>query len=240
MKQLFLFLPVFFLVLIGCQENTDSKKLTETTSTTEQSPQTVLTPKKDSAPAQTNKTITTEKDSSQTIADPEDSVSLLKLTDDILTLIKLKNYLAIVKYIDPVLGLRFSPYGYVDTTEDVKFSKAAFKKRATSPDQGRIVWGEFDAIGTKIRMTLTEYMQKFVYDVDFAKPEKRSVNQFLGFGNSLNNLPEIYKGCHFTESYFSGFEKKYEGMDWRTLRLVFKERGNRFYLVGIVHDQWTI
>jgi hypothetical protein len=83
-------------------------------------------------------------------------------------------------------------------------------------------------------------MQKFVYDVDFAKPEKASVDKFLGGGNSLNNLLQVYKDCHFTESYFSGFEKKYEGMDWRTLRLVFKERDKKFYLIGIVHDQWTI
>lgn len=240
MKKLFLFLPAFFLFLISCQENTDSKKETQTISSTGQSPQTVLTPKKDSATGEANKTNTTQGDTSQIIADAQDSIKLLQLTNEILAQIKVKNYLAIANYIDPVLGLRFSPYAYVDTIKDMKFSKAAFEKRASSPDQVRIVWGEFDAIEKKIRMTLTEYMQKFVYDVDFAKPEKRSVNEFLGFGNSLNNLRKIYKNCHFTESYFSGFEKKYEGMDWRTLRLVFKERNSEFFLVGIVHDQWTI
>jgi hypothetical protein len=29
-------------------------------------------------------------------------------------------------------------------------------------------------------------------------------------------------------------------MDWRSLRLVFEEQGGSWYLVGIVHDQWTI
>ncbi|HJS55863.1 MAG TPA: hypothetical protein VJ765_15020, partial [Chitinophagaceae bacterium] len=94
--------------------------------------------------------------------------------------------------------------------------------------------------GDPIRMTLNNYMQRFVYDVDFVKPEKRSVNDFIAAGNSLNNLLSVYENCDFTESYFSGFEKKYEGMDWKSLRLVFKERNGRFLLVGIVHDEWTI
>jgi hypothetical protein len=70
-----------------------------------------------------------------------------------------------------------------------------------------IVWGKFDATGDPIKMTLNNYMQRFVYDVDFAKPEKRSVNEFIGSGNSLNNLDSVYKDCDFTESHFSGFEK---------------------------------
>ena len=40
-----------------------------------------------------------------------------------------------------------------------------------------IVWGDFDGTGDPIKMTLNNYMQRFVYDVDFVKPEKRSVNE---------------------------------------------------------------
>jgi hypothetical protein len=29
-------------------------------------------------------------------------------------------------------------------------------------------------------------------------------------------------------------------MDWQSLRLVFEETAGNWYLVGIVHDQWTI
>jgi hypothetical protein len=51
-----------------------------------------------------------------------------------------------------------------------------------------ITWGHFDGSGAPIKMTLNNYFKRFVYDVDFVKPEKRSVNKFLGGGNSLNNL----------------------------------------------------
>jgi hypothetical protein len=169
----------------------------------------------------------------------KDSV-LLKLTQTILLTVKNKNYSAFANYIHPVSGVRFSPYGHVDTANDIILSKAKFIAQAGNPNQDMIVWGAFDGTGDPIRLTLNNYMQRFVYDADFVKPEKRSVNKFISGGNSLNNLDSVYKECDFTESHFSGFEDKYGGMDWKTLRLVFKERNGRFFLVGIVHDEWTI
>jgi hypothetical protein len=29
-------------------------------------------------------------------------------------------------------------------------------------------------------------------------------------------------------------------MNWASLRLVFERSGNKWYLVGISHDEWTI
>ena len=168
----------------------------------------------------------------------KDSV-LLYLTEDILTAFKNKNYSVVADVIDPVAGVRFSPYGFIDTIRNVIFSKEKFTEQVRRSNQDKIVWGEFDGSGDTIRMTLNEYIAKFVYDVDFISPETRKVNEFIGHGNSLNNLLSVYKNCDFTESHFSGFEKKYEGMDWRSLRLIFKERDEKFFLVGVVHDQWT-
>jgi hypothetical protein len=109
----------------------------------------------------------------------KDSI-LLKTTQTILTLLKNKNYLAFANYIHPVEGIRFSPYGFVDTVHDIKLSKQKFINEAGKPDQDMIVWGAFDGTGDPIKMTLNNYMQRFVYDVDFVKPEKRSVNNLLG------------------------------------------------------------
>ena len=169
----------------------------------------------------------------------KDSI-LLRLTNTILIALKNKNYSTFANYIHPVSGIRFSPYGYVDTLHHLRFSRDKFIAMTRNNSQEMIVWGEFDGTGDPIKLTWNNYMQRFVYDVDFAKPEKRSVNEFIGSGNSLNNLDSVYKDCDFTESHFSGFEKKYEGHDWRTLRLVFKERKGKYFLVGIIHDEWTI
>lgn len=177
-------------------------------------------------------------DTAQALDFNKDS-ALLQSTQEILTAFKNKNYLGVLDFIDPVSGVRFSPYGFVDTVHNVILSKEKFAGQAGRSNQDKIVWGYFDGSGDTINMTLNEYIAKFVYDVDFSKPETRKVNEFIGHGNSLNNLQSVYKNCDFTESHFSGFEKKYEGMDWRSLRLIFKERNGKFFLVGIVHDQWT-
>ena len=212
MTRLFIVISLFMAFLFSCKDKTSKKGKEETIST---------------------------KGTAQTVASNKDSV-LLRLTIDILKEIKNKNYSAFANFIDPTSGIRFSPYGFIDTASHVVFSKEKFVEQITRAKQNKILWGEFDGSGDPINMTLNEYMQKFVYDVDFAKPEKQKVNDFIGGGNSLNNLLVVYKGCDFTESHFSGLEKKYEGMDWRSLRLVFKETSGKFWLVGIVHDQWTI
>ncbi len=169
----------------------------------------------------------------------KDSI-LLKLTRDILSALKNKNYSAFANYIDPVSGIRFSPYGFVDTIHDIRLSKRAFIAEVGDAAPEMMTWGQFAGTGDPIKMTMNNYIQRFVYDVDFSKPEKREVNKFIGSGNSLNNLQAVYKECDFTESHFPGFDEKYKGMDWKSLRLVFKERKKKFYLVGIVHDEWTI
>ncbi|MEX2591982.1 MAG: hypothetical protein WD426_04350 [Anditalea sp.] len=104
----------------------------------------------------------------------------------------------------------------------------------------QVKWGNYDGTGKDILLTPGEYFNKFVYDVDFLNAEQTLVNEMIGEGNSLNNLETVYKGADFTESYFSGFNGKYEGMDWRSLRLVFRRDQGKMFLIAIVHDQWTI
>jgi len=230
MKKLFVFIILVCSFFIACK---DKAKETKVEIETGDSANTTIDPKKDSLIQA--KYI----QDSIKLKHRKDSI-LLRLTNNILVALKNKNYSAFANYIHPVSGIRFSPYGYIDTLKNLRFSREKFIATAKADKQEMIVWGEFDGTGDPIKMTVNNYMQRFVYDVDFVKPEKRSVNEFIGSGNSLNNLDSVYKDCDFTESHFSGFEKKYAGMDWKTLRLVFKLRNGRFFLVGIVHDEWTI
>ena len=65
-------------------------------------------------------------------------------------------------------------------------------------------------------------------------------NKVIGSGNTINNLAEFFPECVFVEYHFDGFEHKLGGMDWRSLRLGLAEKGGAWYLVGVVHDEWTI
>ena len=230
MKKLFIAFISICLLIIACKDKSKQESKTRT------------------APADSLQSIDRKTDSLFKIKNFQDSIQLvrrkdsilLKMTQHIMTTLKNKNYSAFANYIHPVEGIRFSPYGFVDTVHDIKLSRQKFINQVGKVAQDMIVWGAFDGTGDPIKMTLNNYMQRFVYDVDFVKPEKRSVNKFISGGNSLNNLLLIYKNYDFTESNFSGFEEKYGGMDWKTLRLVFKNRDGKFFLVGIVHDEWTI
>ena len=163
---------------------------------------------------------------------------LLSLTRQVLTTMKNKDYTSFEKFIHPTLGTRFTPYGFIDTATDIRLTASEFRKQLN--EKNKLNWGNYDGSGDTILLTIDDYFKKFVYNADFINAQKTSVNKKLGSGNSFNNLPIVYKDCDFTESYFPGFEKKYEGMDWTSVRLVYKKFEGRFYLVAVIHDQWTI
>lgn len=167
----------------------------------------------------------------------KDSV-LTSLTKEVLTIFKDKQYTKLDSLIHPEEGVRFSPYATV-SADDKKFSRGEFNALVTANKNKKINWGSFDGSGDPISLTAAEYFKRFVYDANFVTPEKFDINNFIETGNSVNNLKSKYEGSDFTESHFSG-SKKNGGIDWKSVRLVFKEVGGKYYLVGVVHDQWTI
>lgn len=56
----------------------------------------------------------------------------------------------------------------------------------------------------------------------------------------IDNMSTAYPNGSFVEYHFTGFDSQYAGIDWASLTLVFEENGGDWYLVGIVHGQWTI
>lgn len=167
-----------------------------------------------------------------------EDTSITNLSLIILKQIKDKNYQSLAQRIHPQLGVRFSPYGYIDTKQDLVLK--GDQLLALIKDHQKLRWGQYDGTGEEIKLTIKEYFDKFVYDVNFLKAPKLTLNQIIAQGNSINNMKEIYPEANYTESYFPGFKKEYEGMDWRALRLVYQKYNGKNYLVGIIHDQWTI
>lgn len=165
--------------------------------------------------------------------------ALLSRSNDVLRCLKEKKYDALAAFIHPKDGIRFSPYAHIDTSNDVHLSADKFTTAARQSK--KLNWGSFDGTGENITLDIDKYFDRFVYDADFLKAEKIGINDMIGGGNSLNNLEQVYAGLPYVEYYFPGFEKKFGDMDWRCLRLVYKKHGDGYlYLVGVVHDEWTI
>jgi hypothetical protein len=153
---------------------------------------------------------------------------------------KQKDMAKLAKLVHPQKGVQFSPYAYVDTTQNVRVKAAELT--ALWKDTKKIKWGELDGSGSTIELTFADYFQKFVYDHDFAKAPKIGYNKIIGKSTTTNNLFTVYPKDKFitVEFHFEGFDQKFVGQDWASLRLVYENTGADWFLVAVVHDQWTV
>jgi hypothetical protein len=171
--------------------------------------------------------------------EPKDEESIVKgLAAQAIKAIKDYDLEALSKMVHPEKGLRFTPYAFVDEKQDRVFTAQEIKQAGSSDK--KYTWGSYDGTGEPIKGTFGEYYKKFVYDADFAHAKEIGYNQTLGKGNSLNNSKEFYKDSYIVEYYFPQIDPQYQGLDWRSLRLVFEKSGDDWYLTGIIHDQWTV
>lgn len=166
------------------------------------------------------------------------SGSLLMTAMTLVELISDEDFEAVAQYVDPVNGVRFSPYGYVNVTTDRVY--LAQDLETAMQDQTVYTWGAFDGTGDPIDMDFDDYYDRFIYDHDFANPHMIGNNTVVGTGNTLVNISQVYPSASFVEFHFTGFDPVYEGMDWRSLRLVMEEQNGDWVLLGIIHDEWTI
>ncbi len=156
----------------------------------------------------------------------------------IIKLIKAKDMAKLAQYVHPAKGIRFTPYFYIDVEKDKVFTVEEVKGLMENDEVYN--WGAYDGSGFPIDLIFKEYYDNFIYDADFANPQVVGNNTAIGGGNTVDNIAEAYPNGYFLEFHFSQIDPQYAGIDWRSLRLVFEEYNNIWYLVGIVHGEWTI
>ncbi len=170
---------------------------------------------------------------------PEEAKLIIKETGDkVIRAIANNDFKALAYFVHPTKGVRFTPYTYVSIDTDVVLNKDVVEN--FSQDQTIYLWGYYDGTGEEIRLTPSQYYEKFVYSEDFKNADCIGYNEVLSSGNMLENQFLIYERPIIVEYYFPGFNPEYGGMDWQSLRLVFEESGDAWKLVGIIHNQWTI
>lgn len=139
----------------------------------------------------------------------------------------------------PQKGIRFTPYTHVDTARDRRLTREQLQSQWKSADS--LVWGESDGTGDPIRLSFTQYFEKFVHDFDVAaSPRVARDSAPMGIGNSLNNIRAVYPAAAIIEYNTPGTDPRYGGMDWRSLWVVLEKVGKHWYVVGLVHGSWTI
>ena len=134
----------------------------------------------------------------------------------------------------PEKGVLFSPYGFMG--EDKVVLKPDQLSGALTDPTIR-TWGSHAGSGEPFELTFAAYFDRFVYSHDFAVAPQISYNQPI---KERYHVEEFDPGSIMVEYHFPGFEPQYEGMDWKSLRLVFEQQDQTWYLVGILHNEWTI
>jgi len=134
-------------------------------------------------------------------------------------------------------GLSMDLYPRFDSVKNL-ITKGGVSEISTAPK--KYLWGYTDGKGDAINLTATEFIEKYIYTADYLNAPNVAVNKKLGGGNSLNTIDEDVNGRVYTTFHFSGFEPKYEGMDWTTIYLIFDFEDGEYMLRGIAKDNWTI
>lgn len=156
------------------------------------------------------------------------------LAKDVVTALKEKDMHALAALTHPENGIRFSPYGFIGEADRIIKADELDKMWNSKT---KVFWGLMDATGRPIRRTFKEYYKRFIYDRDFASTKRITVNDIQRTNKYINVFEKYPKGA-VVEYYFSG-DLDFEELDWRSLRLVFEEFEEVWYLCGIIHDEWT-
>ena len=192
-------------------------------------------------PIQTEQTQETQEPSSTDQIQDQEGLppSVTEAASTVMRSLRDKDMSQLAAWVHSEKGLRFSPYAYVDTKNDIVFTKSEVE--GLMNDTTKRVWRTFAGSGDLIELTFADYYKQFVYDADFIQTAEIAVNKGLGQGTTINNLNEVYpkEQYDFVEYHIAGIDPSVEGMDWRSLRLVFEKIGGDHALVGIIHDQWT-
>lgn len=169
---------------------------------------------------------------------PEDNFSLLSSACAVNRCLQRQDWTALSAYVHPELGVTFTPYSTVDPDNDLHFTADQIKNLAQ--DQTVYIWGFEDGRGDPIQMTMLQYFQRYVYDRDYTQVPQIGVDRIMTGGNALENLTEAYPNCRFVDFSFPSADPVNDGLDWSSLKLVLQPKEEHWYLVGIVHGEWTI
>ena len=137
------------------------------------------------------------------------------------------------EFVHPTKGVRFSPYEFVESNHVVMPTDLARSK----DNINAYIWGYYDGSGLPITLTFDAYYERFIYDRDYVHAPRVTRNGTIGNGNTTNNIRQFYPQSVWMEYHFPATPRR---SDWNSLWLVFEDYRGEWYLVAIVHGEWTI
>jgi hypothetical protein len=167
-----------------------------------------------------------------------DSAALMALAKAVLQAATDRDYATFAGHFHPSLGVRFSPYAFIDTQADKVFQAQAFQDLAAQPKK-KIIWGRYDPRDEDIHHTVDGYLKEFVTDKAYLSEGTWAYNETIGNSTVSNNLAEIYPNAKFVEAHWVTKNEEMAPFEWGSVRMVFEQVDGKWFLVGVVHDAWN-
>ena len=156
---------------------------------------------------------------------------------EVLIAVKNQDFSKLASHVHPRKGVLFSPVATIGEGPNLVFSQLAISALEHN-DSIKYIWGKTDN-DELIQFTVKEYLEQYVFNVDFSLDKNPTYNQHNQPGTAINNVFEIYPEAIVVDYYDKG-PVETDGMGWRYLRLVFEVEKEKWFLVGVVNDQWSI
>lgn len=164
-------------------------------------------------------------------------LELKKINKEVIKVLKEKDINTLSKYAHPKKGILFAPYSDVANYRD-EYLVLKKKELVKTYNKNKVLyWGSYDASTEPINLTFSEYYDEFIYDGDFIDYEP-NYDSLMGTGLTLENTNVLFPDSTVIEYYIPGTEDHEQG--WKSLRLVYEVYKDEYYLVAIIHNQWTI
>ena len=148
------------------------------------------------------------------------------------------DYETLSKMAHPAKGITFVPYSTVQADKNLVFKADEIK--GFGSDTKKRIWGATHGSGEPINLTPLAYFEQYVYDQDFINAPVIGRNRVIGSSNSIENVSEAFPDGVFIEFHYPGFDARYGGLDWESLKLVFEKYESEYKLVAVIHSEWTI
>lgn len=170
--------------------------------------------------------------------DINDNSTLLTTALFTLSALKSHDYDSLASLADPMKGITFTPYSTVNPETDRTLTASQLKGAAK--DETVYTWGSVDGRGSLIELTIPQYLDEYVFNMDYTQAPKIGIDEVLMSGNALENVAEAYPNGRFVDFSFPSADSDRMGLDWYSLKLVFEPGPISWNLVGVIHGQWTI
>lgn len=157
-----------------------------------------------------------------------------KQAQKVIRLIKEKDFKGLSKEIHPANGLTLSSTPEIKISHSTIISKDTVANWKFSDKQYK--WGVLDGEGNQIELTLEEYYNLYIYDIDYANEAEISYNKNIERAEGKKvNIYEVYNEGIVVEYFFKG-TKENNFVDWKSIYLCFERYNNAWYLSAIIHS----